>query len=183
MNRKRLMIAFSMLIVIAMFTCMDNVTSYAKQSNQKVTLKPMVGPIASGYGWRNLGYGKEFHYGVDISGPVGSKVVAIASGVVKKKYSSCPKVGSLTSTCGNGGWGNYLLVKHTVNGKTYEAVYANLSSVKVKVGAKVKKGQTIALSGQSGRVTGPQLYFEVHKNKRSNYKNVVNPNTVIPLSD
>lgn len=178
----------------------NNVTSYAKQfknaakynssagsgaipdSNGKGAMKPMVGPITSGYGWRNLGMGREFHYGVDIGGPIGSKVAAIAPGVVTKKSSGCPRIGNINSSCGMG-WGNYLWVKHNVNGKIYEAVYAHLSAPMVKVGDTVKKGQIIALSGQSGRVTGAHLHFEIHKNQRIYYQNVVPPGTVIPLSD
>ncbi|GEL05524.1 peptidoglycan DD-metalloendopeptidase family protein [Rummeliibacillus stabekisii] len=151
-------------------------------SNGKGAMKPMVGGITSGYGWRNLGYGPEFHYGVDIGGSIGTKVAAISPGVVTRKSGGCPTVGNIHSNCGQG-WGNYLWVKHNVNGQIYEAVYAHLSAHMVQVGDKVEKGQIIALSGCSGRITGPHLHFEIHKNYRNGYANVVPPGTVIPLSD
>ena len=52
------------------------------------------------------------------------------------------------------------------HGNGYETMYAHDQKLLVKEGDVVKKGQIIALSGTSGRSTGPHVHFEVHKNGR-----------------
>lgn len=87
--------------------------------------------------------------GVDLSGVgIGSPVVAAAGGeVIIAKSSGW-----------NGGYGNYVVIKHP-NGT--QTLYAHLSSVSVGAGATVAKGQKIGGMGNSGRSTGPHLHFEV----------------------
>jgi len=58
------------------------------------------------------------------------------------------------------GYGNLILVKHE-NG--YVSAYAHNGEIAVKPGEKVKRGQVVAKSGQSGNVTSPQLHFEIRK--------------------
>jgi murein DD-endopeptidase MepM/ murein hydrolase activator NlpD len=52
------------------------------------------------------------------------------------------------------------------HGNGYETLYAHDEKLLVQPGDIVKKGQVIALSGNSGRSTGPHVHFEVHKNGR-----------------
>ena len=60
------------------------------------------------------------------------------------------------------GYGNRIVIK---NSHGYEILYAHLSeSIYVKVGQKVKKGQLIATTGNTGLSTGPHLHYEIHKN-------------------
>lgn len=86
---------------------------------------------------------------VDMAIKVGSTVLAAASGVVSVIKDS---------NVWNGGYGYYLMIKHD-NGT--ETLYAHLSRIDVEVGQKVEQGEAIALSGKTGRVTGPHLHFEV----------------------
>ena len=58
------------------------------------------------------------------------------------------------------GYGNLVLIKHP-NG--FVSAYANNGDIEVKRGETVKRGQTIAKSGQSGNVASPQLHFELRK--------------------
>jgi len=58
------------------------------------------------------------------------------------------------------GYGNLVLIRHD-NG--YVSAYAHNGSLGVKRGEKVKRGQVIATSGQTGNVTSPQLHFEIRK--------------------
>ena len=80
---------------------------------------------------------------------VGSTVRAAASGVVSVVKDS---------NIWNGGYGYYLMIKHD-NGT--ETLYAHLSRIDVEVGQEVAQGEAIALSGNTGRTTGPHLHFEV----------------------
>ena len=58
------------------------------------------------------------------------------------------------------GFGNLVMVRHADG---WVSVYANASEIKVKRGDIIKRGQVIALSGQSGDVSAPQLHFELRK--------------------
>ena len=58
------------------------------------------------------------------------------------------------------GYGNLVLIRHE-NG--YVSAYAHNGALSVKRGEKVKRGQVIATSGQTGNVTSPQLHFEIRK--------------------
>lgn len=95
-----------------------------------------------------------FHKGVDFAGREGSAVVAVASGVViwsGDRY----------------GYGQMVEVNH---GNGYVTRYAHNSDNLVAVGDTVKRGETIAVMGSTGRATGPNLHFEVLHNGR-----LVNP--------
>lgn len=85
------------------------------------------------------------HAGVDIPGPVGTPIYATADGIV--------------SHAGwQGGYGNLVEVNH---GKGIATRYGHLSKLLVADGARVTRGQLIALMGSTGRSTGPHLHYEV----------------------
>lgn len=115
-------------------------------------------PIKKGWKSSNYGYrtdpfnGKRaWHKGVDFAGKQGSDVVAVAAGVVTWS-------GKLR------GYGDMVEVSH---GNGFTTRYAHNSDNKVGVGDVVKKGQTLALMGSSGRSTGPHVHFEVYKHGRA----------------
>ena len=105
--------------------------------------KPTNGRLTSGFGWRNIGAGPEFHYGVDLANKEGTPIVAAADGVVFRA--------SPLST-----YGNVIMITHSINGHTFTTVYAHLSGYNSKVGQVVKKGQVIGYMGQTGRAYGSQ---------------------------
>ena len=61
------------------------------------------------------------------------------------------------------GAGRYIVIRHN---RKYQTIYMHLSRSLVKAGQKVKRGQRIALSGNTGRSTGPHLHYEFHINNR-----------------
>lgn len=98
--------------------------------------------ISSKYGYR---WGGEFHKGVDLAAAHGSTVFAADGGTVS--YA---------------GWlGTYGYLVEIDHGKGVTTRYAHNSSIKVKVGQQVAKGQTVALVGSTGRSTGPHVHFEI----------------------
>jgi len=91
------------------------------------------------------------HQGVDFNtGKIGENVFAVAAGVIS--YAGWQE-----------GYGQLVRIDH---GNGYETLYGHDSKLLVKEGDVVKKGQVIALSGTTGRSTGPHVHFEVHKNGR-----------------
>ena len=86
--------------------------------------------------------------GINIAVPEGTAVKAAEDGVVAYAGSELK------------GYGNLVLIRHP-NG--FVSAYANNGSLDVKRGDPVKRGQTIAKSGQSGNVSSPQLHFELRK--------------------
>ncbi len=86
--------------------------------------------------------------GINIAVPEGTSVKAAEAGTVAYAGSEIK------------GFGNLVLIRHP-NG--YVTAYANNGDIEVKRGEQVKRGQTIAKSGQSGNVASPQLHFELRK--------------------
>jgi murein DD-endopeptidase MepM/ murein hydrolase activator NlpD len=89
---------------------------------------------------------KEFHNGLDISARIGTPIIVPSDGVVASIGTSY-------------GFGKLLTINH---GYGYKTRYAHLSKFLVKKGEYVKRGQKIALMGNTGRSTGPHLHYEVH---------------------
>lgn len=85
------------------------------------------------------------HNGVDFAVKIGTPVIATGDGeVVNAKYSASA--------------GNYIVLQH---GKLYQTRFMHLSRIAVTVGKKVKRGDIIGYSGNTGRSTGPHLHFEL----------------------
>jgi murein DD-endopeptidase MepM/ murein hydrolase activator NlpD len=113
-------------------------------------IKPVGGSITSNFGFRvhpvyhlNL-----FHAGIDFSAPEGTRVQSTGDGIVA--FSGYDK-----------GYGQKISINH---GYGFKTVYAHLSKSLVRQGQKVKRGDIIALSGNTGVSTGPHMHYEVHKN-------------------
>ncbi len=126
---------------------------------------PQGRPVKSG--WMSSYFGRRTdpftgkpanHQGVDFAGKSGSEVIAVADGVVTW---SSPRYG----------FGKLVEINH---GNGYATRYAHNSENLVSIGQEVRKGQTVALMGDTGRATGPNLHFEVLRNGKR-----VNPVTFI----
>ena len=90
------------------------------------------------------------HTGIDFAGKMGAEVVAVAAGVV-------------TWSSNRYGYGIMVEINH---GNGYATRYAHNSKNLVAIGDEVSKGQVVALMGETGRATGPNLHFEVLQNGR-----------------
>ncbi len=90
---------------------------------------------------------KQFHRGIDLRAKRKTDVHSTADGVVRYVQ---PK--------NKDAFGRVIIVSHNYG---FETVYAHLRKTKVKIGDIIKKGDIIALSGNSGRSTGPHLHYEV----------------------
>jgi murein DD-endopeptidase MepM/ murein hydrolase activator NlpD len=108
---------------------------------------PVAGPVASPFGLRFLGLRPDFHHGVDVAVPVGTPVTAM-------------KNGEVTFAGEMSGYGLVVFIRHGPNLRT---VYGHLSAIVVRKGDRVKGGQEIGKSGQSGNAAGPHLHFEIQR--------------------
>jgi murein DD-endopeptidase MepM/ murein hydrolase activator NlpD len=104
--------------------------------------------ISSRYGVRGnpFGRGHEFHNGVDFVIDIGTPILATGPGVVEAAGYEGPN-------------GNRVAINH---GFGYRSVYAHLSKVQVKPGDRVKRGQVVGLSGNTGRSSGPHLHYTLY---------------------
>jgi murein DD-endopeptidase MepM/ murein hydrolase activator NlpD len=121
------------------------------------TMSPVGRPIRKG--WLSSYYGKrtdpftgrrQMHKGLDFAGRQGADVLATAAGVVTwagKRY----------------GYGNLVEINH---GSGISTRYGHCEKILVKVGQRVKQGETVALMGSTGRSTGPHVHYEVLRNGR-----------------
>lgn len=103
---------------------------------------PKVRKISSGFGAR---WGRK-HEGIDIPAPIGTPVVAVKDAVVKYADNKIS------------GYGNMIVLEH--QGRVF-SVYAHLDRLLVRQGERVRRGEVIAKSGNTGRSTGPHLHFEI----------------------
>ena len=134
----------------------DKVSLQKFLENQKKLLAstpsiwPTKGWLSSGFGYRISPFTdeREFHKGIDISTRMNSPIVAPADGVV-------------FGVDFDSGYGKTLVLKH---GNGMATLYAHLQKILVKSGDYIKRGQEIALVGNTGRSTGPHLHYEVHLN-------------------
>jgi len=93
-------------------------------------------------------HGLHGYNAVDLAVPIGTPIVASASGrVIVSKNSGC-----------NGGYGKYVVIEHPNDTQT---VYAHQSGVIVKRGQWVVQGQVIGYVGSTGHSTGPHVHFEI----------------------
>jgi murein DD-endopeptidase MepM/ murein hydrolase activator NlpD len=72
------------------------------------------------------------------------------------------------STAAGGGFGNFVMIAHKINGEPYTTLFAHMQddSIKVKVGQKVEAGTPLGKMGTTGMSTGKHLHWELHKGKK-----------------
>ena len=110
---------------------------------------PLRGTLTSGYGTRYIFGSYSFHGGIDIAAPYGTTIAAADGGKV------------IHASNDGTGFGLYVVVDHENGLKSY---YCHCSSLLVRVGDRVYKGQSIARVGSTGNSTGNHCHFQVKKN-------------------
>jgi murein DD-endopeptidase MepM/ murein hydrolase activator NlpD len=102
------------------------------------------------------------HTGVDFAVPVGTPILAVADGKIENA-SWGKAYGKQIVQKVDGGW----------------VIYAHLNALRVKPGAKVKKGQIIGESGNTGNSTGPHLHFELRDKIRWTGGKALDPKEIL----
>ncbi len=113
--------------------------------------------VTSKYGYRThpITGKKDLHRGIDLKAKKGTEVYSTADGVVE------------STRYDQKGYGKMVTIIHNFGFKT---IYAHLDQIKVKAGDYIKKGDLIALSGNTGISSGPHLHYEVKY-----FYNTINP--------
>lgn len=113
-------------------------------------IRPAKGWLASAFGYRKSPFTglREFHKGLDIANRKGTPIIASADGIV-----------SFVGRKGN--FGKTIKIDH---GHGMVTLYAHTDKILKKQGDAVKRGETIAMMGNSGRSTGPHVHYEVFLN-------------------
>jgi hypothetical protein len=130
-------------------------------------ITPVNGPITQVFGvdpvfYRRFGF--PGHNGIDYGIPNGTSVRAAAAGTVDKVAFE------------NGGYGNYVKLKHVDGIRRYFTYYAHLSNAAVSPGQIVEAGTTIGFSNNTGASTGPHLHFGLRiDGENPSYKGYVDP--------
>jgi murein DD-endopeptidase MepM/ murein hydrolase activator NlpD len=116
---------------------------------QETFIWPVTGPITGVYGSQRIlnGEKRRPHFGVDISAPLGTLVIAPAGGIVTLSHPGMFYSGAT------------LIIDH---GHGLSSSFLHLDKILVKVGERVAQGQPIARVGSSGRVTGPHLDWRIN---------------------
>ncbi|WP_321314929.1 M23 family metallopeptidase [Halarcobacter sp.] len=128
----------------------EEAMSIYKTVSPKLYLKekfiyPINSKITSEFGTKRVYNGtlKSYHSGTDFKAKIGTKIKAVNDGIVvlsKNRFYA----------------GNSIVIDH---GQGIYSCYYHLSKLNLKIGQKVKKGEVVGLSGDTGRVTGPHLHF------------------------
>lgn len=135
------------------------VQAYYNENQEKMRHIPAIRPIGttivSGFGFRMhpvLNY-RRMHEGIDFRAPIGTEIYATGDGVIEEADIK-------------GSFGRMIKIDH---GFGFETIYAHLSrfAPNIRVGRKVKRGELIAYSGDSGLVEAPHLHYEVYRNGRA----------------
>ncbi len=128
----------------------DLIKSLRTQKNTLLatpSIWPVEGFISSKFGKRNspFGRGRTFHKGLDISGRMGTRIVATAEGTVRQSGY-------------DGAYGISVEIDH---GRGIVTKYAHMQRSTVKVGQWIRRGEVLGFIGMTGRTTGPHLHYEV----------------------
>jgi murein DD-endopeptidase MepM/ murein hydrolase activator NlpD len=121
---------------------------------------PLRGPVNSGFGGRMSPWSakSEFHSGLDIGAPIGTTVKS-------------PAPGTVVFAGIHPEYGQTLIIDH---GHETKSLYGHLSKLQTTVNQKVQRGEVIALSGNTGRSSGPHLHYEIQVKGQS-----VNPTSYL----
>ena len=138
----------------------DELVKLAKAKEEMLQSVPAIQPVrnkdlkhvASPFGFRIHPFYKvlKMHTGMDFTAPSGTEVFATGNGQIVRVEQ------------GQRGYGNVVMIDH---GFGFKTLYAHLSSISVRAGQRIKRGDVVGRVGNSGMSMAPHLHYEVLKNE------------------
>ncbi len=138
----------------------DEILSLADNQHLMLSSIPAITPVPTSQSRLSSGFGmrlhpiykvRKLHTGIDFGARIGTPIYATGGGVITKISNSFH------------GYGKQVEIDH---GFGFITKYAHMSEFKVKLGQKVKRGECIGYTGNSGTSTAPHLHYEVIKNRK-----------------
>jgi len=138
----------------------DELLTLAKNQHLMLASIPAIAPISTNESYLSSGFGlryhpiykiRKLHTGLDFAARIGTPIHAAGGGTISRVSNSYY------------GYGKQIEIDH---GFGFKTKYAHMSEFKVKNGQKVKRGELIGYSGNSGTSSGPHLHYEVIKNRK-----------------
>lgn len=138
----------------------DELLTLAKNQHLMLASIPAIAPISTNESYLSSGFGmryhpiykiRKLHTGLDFAARIGTPIHAAGGGTVSRVSNSYY------------GYGKQVEIDH---GFGFKTKYAHMSEFKVKLGQKIKRGELIGYSGNSGTSSGPHLHYEVIKNRK-----------------
>jgi len=133
----------------------EEVRGFLTEQSSLLSSKPSGWPargwLTSGFGIRQSPFNtaqRSMHEGIDIAARIGTPVYATAAGIVSQAHLE-------------NGYGKVVIIDH---GYGYKTIYGHNSKLMVKVGQRVKRGDLLAASGNTGTSTGAHVHYEVRLN-------------------
>lgn len=125
-------------------------------------IRPVRSPhrVTSPYGWRTLAGNRQFHDGIDYVSTVSDEVLAIADGRVLLDFDYYDHSKAWTDNRHSAG--NYLILAHEIDGRSYYCRYIHLISNTVEKGDRVSQGTIIGHYADVGRSYGAHLHFDMY---------------------
>lgn len=138
----------------------DELLTLAKNQHLMLASIPAIAPIPTNDSYLSSGFGmryhpiykiRKLHTGLDFAARIGTPIHAAGGGTVSRVSNSYY------------GYGKQVEIDH---GFGFKTKYAHMSEFNVKLGQKIKRGELIGYSGNSGTSSGPHLHYEVIKNRK-----------------
>lgn len=214
MAKRRIKQVYCIVLVMLLLLLGMDYHVMAAEPEQMEETEELLGAGSNGYIWPTPGvsaisqYYSSGHTAIDIAAPMGTNVVAVKAGTIKKFYRGCNSVSNnvyCANSCSpshnrwtyagraycNNGIGNGILVQHD-DGTWAEYAHMQNGSFPSGVyeGARVEQGQFLGKTGSSGNSTGPHIHFRLCKSFNGDYwangnynTYAINPLLVVSASD
>lgn len=159
---------------------LDEVDDFEKAHREQVRMTPSVSPLkgndfvlTSPFGSRRSPFTKQldFHAGIDLAAPLGTRVHATADGYVTfaGRY-------PLRRSVAWWRYGNLVVLRH---GDGFVSLFGHLDKIRVRRGQRVRQGDVVATVGNTGWSTSPHLHYEVRRRDEEGELRPVDPRIYI----
>ena len=159
-------LVMSTILIVNNIAVIANATGEVYTVTVDTSQRSFVWPVPSSNGISSCFTDGRDHGAIDITAPIGSTIIASASGTVVDARGGCPHNYPKDEGCScNGGSGNRVVIEHYINGRTYWTIYMHMSDIYVYNGQYVNQGDPIGTVGSTGSSGGYHCDFSIRINE------------------